>query len=234
MAAVALSLLRTRSKRRADMENSTFVSDAEWLDYINEGAKRLHELVVGAFGEDYFKKTSAFTTANGTSDYPLPSDFYKLTGVDLSINSQVISLERFMEPNRNAYRNAAMVSWFSAPRYKLEGNSLRLYPAPNAAFSGTIIYIPVLQILQGGVGTTYINSFVSDTDTCDFPNGWEKFITAYAAEQALMKEESSTRDIRSQLDRWEAELVAMAADRDAANPVQAVDHDMNDLTLLWR
>ena len=232
MAAVALSTLRTRSKRRADMENSSFVGDPEWLDYINEGAKRLHELLVGAYGEDYFKKTSAFTTS-GVSDYALPSDFFKLTGVDLVINNKPESLKRFMEPERNSYRNVSTVNWYSVPRYKLEGNFLRLYPIPPSGLSGTIIYIPLLQVLQGGVGSTYINSFANDADTCDFPNGWEKFITAYAAEQALIKEESNTRAIRDQLDRWEAELVAMAADRDAAHPKQAVDHDLEDLDPRW-
>jgi|CXWL01.1.fsa_nt_gi hypothetical protein len=231
MTAVALSILRTRSKRRADMENASFVGDAEWLDYINEGAKRLHELLVGAYGEDYFKKTSAFNTANGTSDYPLPSDFFKLTGVDLTVNSKPVSLKRFMEPERNAFRNVSAINWFSVPRYKLEGNNLRLYPAPASVLAGVIIYIPVLQVLVGG--STFATSFVNDSDTCDFPNGWDKFITAYAAEQALMKEESSTREIRSQLDRWEAELVAMASDRDAANSVQAVDHDLEDLDPRW-
>jgi len=233
MAAVSLSTLRTRAQRRADMEGSSFVGTAEWNAYLNEGAMRLHELLVEAYGNEYVKKTSAISIVGGTSDYALPSDFFKLTGVDLVVNGKAVALRRFEEPERNAFRNIGTTSWFSVPRYRLEGGNIRLYPAPTSTMTGTLIYIPLLQVLEGGSGTTYINAFVSNTDTINFPNGWEKFVTAYAAEQALMKEESDTRAIRGQLERWEVELRQIAEDRDAASPKHLVDVDMIELDPRW-
>lgn len=235
MAAVSLTKLMTRARNRADKLNDPHVGDDELVDYINEGAKRLHELVVGAYGEDYVKKESAFTTVSGQRDYPLPSDFFKLTGVDLTVSNKAIPLKRFMEPERDAYRNVSTVSWLSVPRYKLEGNNLRLYPAPSIATPGTIIYIPLLQVLVGGVGSTYVNEFTTanTADTIDFPNGWEKFVTLYAAIEMLDKEESQTKRYQEKLDKWEAELVAMAENRDAANAKVAVDHDLEELDPRW-
>lgn len=234
MSAVSLSTLRSRARRRADQENSEFCSDAEVLDYINEGAKRLHELLVGAYGEDYVKKSSTITTVAGTSDYTLPTDFFKLTGVDLTISGKAVPLKRYNEVERNAFRNISTVSWFSVPRYKLEGaTTLRLYPAPTAAMSGTLLYIPLLQILQGGTGSTYINEFVSDADTCNFPNGWEKFVTLYAAIEMMDKEESDTKEFKKKLDKWEAELIDAASNRDAGHAQTAVDHDLEEMDPRW-
>ena len=232
MAAVTLTALRTRARRRAEQENSLFCSDAEVTDYINEGAKRLHELLVGAFGEDYVKSSSAFNT-NGGSDYALPSDFFKLTGVDLNISNKPVPLKRYMEPERDAYRNIGTVSWFSVPRYKLEGNNLRLYPAPQSGLAGTIIYIPLLQITLAAGGTANEFTSANGNDTCNFPNGWEKFVTLYAAIEMLDKEESDTRHLVAKLNKWEAELVDSASNRDAAHPKHSVDHELEELDPRW-
>lgn len=235
MSLVSLSTLRTRARRRADQEGSLFCSDDEVTDYVSEGAKRLHELLVSAFGEDYVKKASTLSLVAGTTDYALPSDFFKLTAVDLTISGKAVPLKRYNEAERDAWKNLSTVSWFSVPRYKLEGDNIRLLPAPTSVMSGSLIYIPLLQILVGGTGSTYVNTFTTanGTDTVNFPNGWEKFVTAYAAEQLMMKEESPTREIRAQLDRWESELKDIASNRDAAHPQSAVDHDLEELDPRW-
>ena len=53
MATFTESDLRTRARRRADMENSTFVSDAEIQDYLNSSISELHDFMVKSY-EDYF------------------------------------------------------------------------------------------------------------------------------------------------------------------------------------
>lgn len=228
MAAVSLSTLRTRARRRANQENSLLCSPAEVADYLNEGAKRLHELLVGALAEEYVKKAQAFATIGGTSDYALPSDFFKLTGVDLIISNKAVPLQRYNEPERNAYKNISTVSWFSVPRYKLEGSFLRLYPAPTTSLTGSIIYIPLLQVNSGAK-----NEMSLDADTVDFPNGWEKFVTLYAAIEMMDKEETETRHFKEKLAKWEAELIDAASNRDAAHAVTAVDHDLEQLDPRW-
>ena len=41
--------LRTRARRRADMENSTFVTDAEIQDYLNSSIAELHDFMVKSY-----------------------------------------------------------------------------------------------------------------------------------------------------------------------------------------
>ena len=80
---VALTTLRTLSRQRADMENSQFVSANEWREYINRGYAELYDLLTtSASSEDYFLNSNIFSLVSGTKTYDLPSDFYKMRGVD--------------------------------------------------------------------------------------------------------------------------------------------------------
>lgn len=232
MAAVTLAQLISRSRNRANMERSSFVSDSELTDYINEAAMRLHELVAAAYGNEYVKSVSTGTTTAGQSDYNLPSDFFKLTGVDMTFNGKEVALKRYMEPERNAYKNMATTSWLSIPRYKLDNAKVRFLPAPNASISYSIIYIPLLQVTHN---SSVVNKFTyTDTsDTVNFPNGWEKFITLYAAIECLDKEESETRHLKQKLATWEAELKQIAEDRDAGQPMHAIDTEREDVDPRW-
>jgi len=54
LASITLSQLRTRCKQQADMENSTFISDTELNNYINESIEELRDILIKNFGEDYY------------------------------------------------------------------------------------------------------------------------------------------------------------------------------------
>lgn len=233
MAAVTLAQLISRSRNRANMERSSFVSDSELTDYINEAAMRLHELVAAAYGNEYVKSVSSGNTVAGTSDYALPSDFFKLTGVDMTFNGKVRSLKKYMETERNTYKNMATTSWLSIPRYKLDNSNIRFLPAPNSALAYSIIYIPLLQVTAAG--PTIVNKFTytNTSDTVNFPNGWEKFITLYAAIECLDKEESETRHLKQKLATWEAELKQIADNRDAGQPMHTTDVECEDVDPRW-
>lgn len=234
MAAVSLTTLRARARERADMTGSAFVADgATSLDnWLNEGAHRLHALLAEKFGNDYIVKSAAFPTAAGTSSYSLTTyapDLFKLLGVDLTVGTRPVDLKKFNFKERNAYRAATSAAYGAGlPRYHLEGAVLRLYPAPNAVYSGTIWYIPMLQVLQGGSGSTYINLLTSATDTVDFPNGWEAWIEIHAAIQARIKEESDIRELVQEREKLEAEIEKAAENRDAGTPMSAVDVELAD------
>jgi hypothetical protein len=227
MATVTLTALRARARERADMVNSGFVTDtADSLDrLINSAAQRLHAIIVQKFGNDYIVKSSTFNTVAGTSSYNLPSDFFKLLGVDLTIGSAPSNLKKFEFRERNVYR-AATVSAFgnSLPRYRLEGSILRLYPAPNAAYLGTFWYIPQLQVNGGST-----NLLVNGADTVNFDNGWEAFIEFDAAAQMLIKEESDPSAMIAERTKIEHDIEVTAENRDAGAPECAVDVEMSDV-----
>lgn len=73
---VTIAEIKTRARRKADMEASLFVGDAELLDMVNAAYAELYDLLVQAF-ENYYV-ASATVALNGSSSYPLPADFYKI------------------------------------------------------------------------------------------------------------------------------------------------------------
>ncbi len=229
MAAVTLATLRAKVRERADMTGSLFITDtADSLDgWINEGAQKLHNLHVLAFGEDYVEKSSVLTTANGTTDYTLPADFFRLLGVELPISGQQRSLKRYNRAERNVYQGSLSgYSQMSLPRYKLSKGVLRLLPAPTGVLVGKIWYSPLLQVIKADLSV--INTLVDAADTINFENGAERYIIKYAARIAMSKQESDVRDITAELAKEEQDLQLLIAERDVSEPLSAVDIEATD------
>lgn len=230
MAAVSLVQLRAKARELADLTGSLFVTDtADSLDqWINEGAQKLHDLYVQAYGEDYLEKSAALTTVNGQTDYTLPVDFYRLLGVELPINGKQRSLKLYNRAERNGVSN--QVSAFSAtslPRYKLSKGVVRLVPAPGSVMVGKLWYSPLLQVTATD-GVTVTNLLVLGTDTINFENGAERYIIMYAARKALLKQESDTSKIDRDLEKEEAMLQVLIEERNASEPKSAVDIENTD------
>lgn len=233
MAAVTLTTLRARAREKADLTGSNFVADsANSLDsWINEGAQQLHEKLVEAYESEYVEKETALSLVVGQSDYTLPSDFLKLFGVDLTIQGDVRTLKPYTRAERNTFRNASQYGQLFFPRYRLVNRSLRLLPAPNAAYTGTLLYAPVLQVTKAD--TTVINTLVDGTDTVDFPNGWERYIVFYAAIQAGIKEETDVTKLQQEFAKMDAKLDDIIANRNAGLPMKVVDMDNVNIPRPW-
>jgi len=180
---MSLGALRLAAQQRADRVNSNFVGTAEWNSYINQSYFELYDLLVDAY-EDYFMTSTQFTT-NGTDNYfTLPTDFYKLLGVDLGLQSSNgrVTLKKydFIERNRYVFPNlnANFLGVFNL-RYRLMGNRLTFIPTPSAAQNVTVWYIPKLSVL------------LQDTDVANGISGWTEYVIVDAAIKALQKEESN-------------------------------------------
>lgn len=215
MAAVTLTTLRARAREHADAVNTQFVTDtATSVDaFINAGLDELYDLVTEKFGSDYFVSSSSFTTT-GTSTVSLPSDFYKLLGLDVVSGSDTIDLRRFEFKERNAFKAASIVSATNLPRYRLQGGLLWFYPVPASGLTGTIWYIPTRTLL------------VSGSDSCNFPNGWEEYAVLVAAEKILLKEESDISAIEALKQTQFRRISAAAENRDAGEPQRVTDVTM--------
>lgn len=222
MAAVTLAALRAKARERADMVGSLFITDtADSLDqWINEGAQKLHDLYVQAYGEDYVEKSAVLTTIAGTSDYALPADFYKLLGVGLMVDGEMKTVRLYNRAERNRFRGASSLPGRYLPKYKLTAGLLRLLPAPTAVVTGEIVYSPLLQVTNG---VTVTNLLVDPADTINFPNGAERFVVKYAARIAMSKQETNVSDITLELDAEVADLKVLIETRNAAEPKSAVD-----------
>jgi hypothetical protein len=154
-----LGQLRTASRQRADMVNSTFISDAELNSYINASYYELYDLLVQKYGNDYYVKEYSFSLVGNQSRYDLPDDFYKLLGVDLEIGSGpdgYVSLRPFSLAERNRYSTANVQTWIGVTnlRYRLSGNKLWFTPSPQTGQTIRIWYIPRLAELVDEVTLT--------------------------------------------------------------------------------
>lgn len=197
-----------------------FVSAQELTDWINEGYAALHEKLVGAYGEGYLSSSAALTTTSGAAT--LPASFFKLLTIETTIAGTVVTLLPYTLQERNAYRNGVWGN--TKPRYALVGNTINLLPAPPNGTTINITYAPE------------ITPLVNNADTVSFPNGWEKYIVAYAAAQMLDKEESDNSALVRLLQQWDRELDAMKVARDASTPKSSVDLDAveSDAYVPWR
>lgn len=230
MSVISLTTLRARVREKADMPVAGFIADnATSLDaFINEGIELLHDKLVQAYAGDYVEKSSAFTFTTG--DVSLPTDFYKLLGVDLNAASGTLTLNPYNRRERNAYKNTGTFGIFGAvPAYKLSSvggisgtGALRLLPAPAAGATGVIWYAPTVATLVAG------------TDTVNFPGGWEKYVVFYATIQCILKEESDASAWQQTLRGLDQELKEIMENRDVGAPQHSVDIDAVNDVWLWR
>lgn len=133
---IAMSVLRTRCKRRADVEFDEHISDAEWNALISEKYGELYGLVCEA-GLRYFETTSAIT-ATGATSYTEPSDHLATIGLDyLGSSGTRRRLKELMVHERD--RLAGQTG--DALGYTLVDDQIYLYPNPSSG-SYQLLYIP--------------------------------------------------------------------------------------------
>lgn len=221
---VTLLELKTRARQRADMVNNNFIKDDELTQYINASVQELHDLLIGAYSSDYFIKTYDFATIASTDSYALPADFYKLKGVDIAMAGGHKYSARpfnFNERNRNE-----IVSWglINGPsiRYRIVGDDLVFSPAPDAAYSCTLWYIPTATPL------------VLDADTYS-DVAYSEYVVIDVAIKMLQKQETDVSGLSQQKNQMLKRIEAMAQNRDVDHPESVSDiYAENDEFWFWR
>lgn len=213
-----LAQLITIVRERGDYVNSQFVTDSEITTYINQSAAELYDILIQAYGNDYFVAPPySFTTGGPTQQlYPLPANLYKLLGVDLQVSSDPaswVTLRRFQFTERNRYWLANQYAYYGITnlRYKVVGNNLWLTPVPSQNQTIQLWYIP------------RINYLVNTTDIFDGISGWEEYIIVDAVMKCRIKEETDIQELLVQKQALVARINAAAEDRDASEPSRVSD-----------
>jgi hypothetical protein len=214
----SLGQLRLAAKQRADRVNSNFVTKTEWDSYINQSLFELYDLLVTAYGEEYFATYTSFTTDGTSARYALPDGanhdgaepFYKLLGVDLAIspsNNAYVSVKKFnfIDRNKYIYGNSNSALYGNANmQYRAVGNYLEFIPTPSANQTVRLWYIPRMTML------------LRDTDiTPAGVSGWWEYVIVDAAIKALQKEESDVGILAAQKLMLQKRIEAAAMNRDA-------------------
>lgn len=208
---LSLGQLRLMSKQRADMTNSNFVTDPEWNTYINQSYFELYDLLVTSY-EDYFLKAPLTITTDGNNQFTLPTDFYKLMGVDLGLNGSdkaYVTLKKFDFIARNRFIYPQITTTFLGVfnlQYRLMGNTLMLIPTPQSGQTLRVWYIPKLtQLLQ-------------DNDIASGVSGWTEYLICDAAIKAMQKEESDVSVLMAQKQMLIKRIEESSMNRDAGQP----------------
>lgn len=219
-----LAQLRTRCRERADMENSTFISSTELLSYINASYAELYDILVGKF-EDYYVTTSTHTIASGANTITLPTDFYKLRGLDYKIDANNwITVGKFNFAHRNVINRSVARArvGIREVQYRLIGQDLVIEPEDNASGDYKLWYTPVYTPLS------------AESDTVDGVNGWEEYIVIDVAIKMLAKEESSTTHLEKEKDSMMKRIEVMSQNRDYDQPESITDTSYMDSEYLDR
>jgi len=216
---VTLLQLRDSAKDRADLTNSTRIDDTQWNEYINKSKDALYDLLLSAYGSDYYANPTPTIVSiiNGTDTYSLPSDFYKLNLLEYKIDNNTFkSIKPFSLATKNNTSNNYYYGRLSPDfRYKIHGSKLILYPLPNSNLTLNLWYTPLA------------TNLVIDSDSLNGFNGWEEYITIDCAIKAARNEETDTVELERDLMRITKRLEEMAENRDMAFPAKIQDTNRN-------
>lgn len=211
---ITLAELKEQSRQRADMENSEFISESELTGYVNASLAELHDLLIASYCDDYMMEEHVFTSTTAL-EYALPSDFYKLRGVDVrrGSNAQWATVKRFNFNRRNEQQNAYAWNLLGLPymEYRLVGSKIRFNRTPDAQLEFRIFYHPRLSKL------------VNDSDSYDDVNGFAEYVVTDVAIKMMQKEESDVSVLMAQKEALRQRIIAMAANRDANEPASVTD-----------
>lgn len=129
LALYSLQQLINQVRQRADMEGSTFVTDAEILDLLLQSLSDLHDILIAADGEGkYAQKRIQLATVVPNAGVPdgagavlvLPDDFYRLVSLVWRYQDDwEIPLEPWNPAERVAAHRARSWSPSYPPRYQL-------------------------------------------------------------------------------------------------------------------
>lgn len=226
---MSLGELRLHCQQTADRVNSQFVTKSEWNAFIRLAMYELYDLLITSY-EDYYANQIVFINTNGTiKDYPLPDGatnylggtypdtalgtpaqaFYKLSGMDLGINTSNnawVTLLKFdfIERNKYVYPNSTSTIYgVYNMRYRLMGNKVNIIPTPAGNQQIRMWYTPRLPALLQD----------NDLTTLGF-SGWLRYAIVRTAKYALDKEESDTTKLDEEIAFLKLRIEQTASNRD--------------------
>lgn len=194
-------------RRLAKMENSTFCSDADITELLNQEIAELHARIVQAQGQVHYRSSTTISVVSGTSLYSLPNDFWQVQGVEATINGVTGPLFPFMPTERAALTDDAATSRVF---YRVQAGNIEFLP-DTETFTATLYYTPCATRLANG------------SDTFDGFNGYEMAAIYGTVAMMLAMEDADPTFWEGRKQNLLRQIDALAAQRDASNPERVQD-----------
>lgn len=200
-------------RRRANLEESDFVTDEEILEYLNQELAELRGRLRMNEGQVHEVLSKDIAVVADTEAYDLPLDFWELLSVNATIGGRPRTLEPFMESERADLLAGPFYSTVLSPMYRVMGTKIEFLPA-SQDFTATIRYAPNTGRLRLGQ---------VPPDKVDGYNGYEVAAIYGAVAICNAKEETDPSFYLAQKDRILKQIDALAAQRDAGRPERVSD-----------
>lgn len=197
-------------RTRTNQEASTFVTDAEITEWLNQGIAECQVRLGIAEGQPHFRASTTITVTSPTALYPLPANFYSAQEVTATFGGATWSLLPFMPSERAALTSATMYAVYGPLGYRIQAGNIEFRPATQN-FTSEVFYVPTASRLSAG------------SDTWDGFNGYEMAPIYDACAQVMAKEESDPGFFIGQRDRIYRVIEMAAAHRDMSNPERVQD-----------
>lgn len=217
-----LDELRDEVRQRSDTENDPHITDAELTRWINQSAARWWGHIVRARGEQYVMTTATPSTVAGTATVAVPSDFFKLKGIQWDRGSSKrqrihrIELQDFLRLDVDSR------DWTTGRlRVMVEGTNFRFHPTPNAVYNLIVWYIPAAPQLS------------ADDDTLDGVNGWEEWVVLDAAIKVMAKQKRDSSLLEDERKLVMKDIQSVSDDVDDGEPGYVVDSGGIPITELF-
>lgn len=171
--------LRTQALDRADMTGDTFIDTDRLKEYVNLAIRELYDLIIKT-DPDFFQTKTTTAFVDGTEEYSLPSDFYKLLKVFYLDGNERTDMRRFDLRDLSRDRLPYLPTTIRGRRYRYreQGSNIMVHPKPGTG-SMEIWYVPQPADLSDD----------SDTVEAHLPIGWEEFVIYRTAEKCAAREE---------------------------------------------
>jgi len=163
-----------------DMQDEIFITDAEWLGYVNEAIDDC-EADIHQLNEEYFKTSAQVPMVQGTARYAMPDDIYankiKLVFYDEGYNnSDTYKVWQMKDKNKADVEDNDDYE-FDVENSSTNGIEFVLYPAARVTSS---TYMTVWYIRNA-------NRIALSTDTLDIPE-FANFIMQHMKMRCMEKE----------------------------------------------
>lgn len=231
---MSLYELRLRSQQTADRLNSGFIPNSEWNSFGRLALYELYDLLITTY-EDYGIAQPILIATNGTTfQYALPDGatnylgnvysggsgapaaaYYKLSGVDLQVNSSTVTpswvtIPKYNWVDRNDFiypNSTSTIYGVYNMRYRVMDNFINFIPTPAGNQTVRLWYAPRLKGLLKDSDLTTIGV-----------SGWLRYVIVRMAKYALDKEESDTSKLDQELLFLKTRIEQSASNRDQGRP----------------
>lgn len=219
----SLSSLRTRVRSEADIEGDPNITDTELNTWINQSRYRLYDMLIAAYGDDYYTAKATIQLDGVNTEFNLPDGtlysaapaFYKGQIVEaisggLASPDAPITLRRFNLREKNRYLRPypITVSPAALPLYRIMGSN-----------PGNLVFTPKPQAMNVRIWyAPKLSPLVNDGDVADDFSGWLEFVVIDCAIKALGKQERDASLLIGRRNEMKLEIEKMASNRDIGEP----------------